>query len=46
MNLCAWADQQAEAELRVRGDRSWRQWESTRMASLRLLEDRLHRLRP
>ena len=38
MNLCSWADQQADAELRVHGDRLWRQWEAARMASLRLLE--------
>ena len=38
LNLCSWADQQAEAELRDPGDRLWRQWEAARMASLRLLE--------
>ena len=38
LNLCSWADQQAEAELRVRGDRSRRQWEAARMASLRLVQ--------
>jgi hypothetical protein len=38
LNLCTWADQQAEAELRDPGDRLWRQWEAARMASLRLLE--------
>ena len=38
MNLCSWADQQAETELRASGDRLWRQWESPRMACLRLLE--------
>ena len=38
LNLCSWADQQAEVELRVRGDRSRRQWEAARMASLRLVE--------
>ena len=38
LNLCSWADQQAEAELRASGDRSRRQWEAARMASLRLLE--------
>ena len=38
LSLCSWADQQAEAELRASGDRLWRQWESARMASLRLLE--------
>jgi hypothetical protein len=38
LSLCSWADQQAEAELRVPGDRVRRQWEPVRMASLRLLE--------
>jgi hypothetical protein len=38
LNLCSWADQEAEEELRLPGDRLWRQWESARMASLRLLE--------
>ena len=38
LNLCSWADQQAEAELRDPGDRLWRQWEAARMASLRLLD--------
>jgi hypothetical protein len=38
LNLCSWTDQQAEAELRASGDRSRRQWEAARMASLRLLE--------
>ena len=46
LNLCSWADQQAEAELRASGDRSRRQWEAARMACLRLLEGRLRRLRP
>src|ERR1700677_2422330 len=38
LSLCAWADQQAEAELRTPGELQWRQWQSARMASLRLLE--------
>ena len=38
LNLCSWADQQAEAELRGPGDRLWRQWKPARMASLRLLD--------
>lgn len=38
LNLCTWADQQSEAELRASGERQWRQWQSARMASLRLLE--------
>ena len=38
LNLCSWADQQAEAELRASGDHSRRQWEAARMACLRLLE--------
>ena len=38
LNLCSWADEQAEAELRASGDHLRRQWEAARMASLRLLE--------
>ena len=38
LNLCSWADQQAEAELRASGDHLRRQWEAARMACLRLLE--------
>ncbi len=38
LNLCSWADQQAEEELRLPGDRLRRQWEPARMACLRLLE--------
>ena len=45
LSLCSWADQQAEAELRAPGERLWRQWESARMASLRLLEAGVRRPR-
>ena len=46
LNLCSWADQQAEAELRAPGDRLRRQWEAARMASPAAAGSRLRRLRP
>jgi hypothetical protein len=38
LSLCSWADQQAELELQVSCEPTRRQWQSARMASLRLLE--------